>query len=118
MSIIHTQPTQTAGIKERKLFQIASGASQVADSVPIADTISVKWFVSLRDIVTEDTCAYEVFATHNKNDADYNIHNVVGTKLNNNTTVMLMGGTHMVIQITNNNVNTIDIRICKHVLEL
>jgi hypothetical protein len=119
MSIIQTHPTQSDSSKQRKLYQVAPSITQVADSVEIAKVISVKWWVCLRDIITGQTCSYEVFAVNNPlSGVSYNIANIVGSYLINTTLVTTMGGTHMVISITNNIVNTIEIRISKTTLEL
>lgn len=118
MSVILTQPVAVDSTNNGLLYQLAVGSTQSIDSVPIVDIISVKWFISLRDVVTLQTCVYEVMAIVNGAVVDFNIHNITGTLITNNTEVSLMGGTHMVISITNNTTNVIEIRSSKNVLEL
>lgn len=114
MSIIFTKPSvaqSSSNVSNRTLFQVPANSNQIIGSVPINITQSVKWWITVTDPNTGKIFSYNITAINMVTDTRHVISNIVGDTFAHNCDVYIMGGTHMVLEITNNIANTIDIRI-------
>jgi hypothetical protein len=112
MSIIQTQPSGSgsSGSSFRTLYIVPPGVTQGADGVLTNNIIAAKWLISIRNTINNDTSVFEVLATHNTISASHNISNVVGTLISVIVDVKIVASS-MVIEITNNISDTIELRI-------
>ncbi len=120
MSIIQTQPTGQSGGSTgftRKLYVVPPTVTQGVDSVDITKTIAVKWMVSIRNVVDNTTNVFEVMAVHDNSSARHNISNEVGDSILTLVDVNVLGS-FMVLEITNNITDNIEIRVLNITMEL
>jgi len=120
MSIIQTQPVGQPGgstVFTRKLYIVPPTATQGVDSVDITTTIAAKWMVSIRNVVTNDTNVFEVMAVHNNAAALHNISNEVGQHIATFVNVDVFGS-FMVLEITNNITDNIEVRVQNITMQL
>lgn len=97
------------GAVEISAGPILPAATLVVDSVAIATYRSVKWIVTLTDSVAGSYKSYEVLAIHNGTTALHTVYGRIGDPIDATTEVAVVGAS-LELQITNNNVNNIDIK--------
>lgn len=99
-----------AGISENKIT-IASAATGVADSIPIASGPSARWHLTITDDVTGDQTQSEIWAGNDGTlvgHTRYGIFSIGGVVLHT-VDVLIVGGS-MELQVTNTGGNTITSR--------
>ena len=117
MSTIITKPIKssssggTTSTPPRKLFVVGSSQYQVVDSVRIVEYVAAKWMVSIKNLTDNTTMMMDVSATHNDIQPYYSQSNILGQPMLLHIQVLIMGGTHMVLQITNNTTSSVEIRV-------
>lgn len=99
-----------AGVSQNKIT-IASAATGVADSIPIASGPSARWMLTITDNITGDQTLSEIWAG---NDGTLVAHtrygiNSIGTPVPHTVDVLIVGGS-MELQVTNTGGNTVTSR--------
>lgn len=98
------------GIIEVVSGPVSNGNMVVADSVAIATYRSVKWIVTITDSTAGDYKSYEVMAVHNDSTTLFTVYGIVGDTISVFTNVVI-NGSNLEIEITNNSANPIDIKV-------
>ena len=84
-------------------------ATTVVDFVALATYRSVKWIVTITDAVANLYRSYEVLAIHNGTTALHSVYGRIGNPVDV-TTDVVVNGANLELQLTNNDINNIDIK--------
>lgn len=91
---------------------VAPAATQVADSVPVTVFRSIKWLVTLKEVVGNTFRFYEVIAIHNGTTAVHSVYGNIGDAIPTVNVVDILAG-FIRLNITNNSADTIDISVMR-----
>jgi len=99
-----------AGITENKIT-IATTATGVADSVPIATGPATRWLLTVTDNVTGDQTQSEVWAGNDGTLVGHTRYGIftIGTPVPHDVDVVILAGS-MELRVTNNALNTVTSR--------
>lgn len=97
-----------AGALQVDTGPVAPAATQVADSVAILTFRSVKWLVTLKDVVGGLYKFYEVIAIHDGTIPAHAVYGLIGNTISVTNDVDILAG-FIRLKITNNSANSIDI---------
>lgn len=96
---------------------ILASLTSTIDSVSVTNLKSVKWLVTVENVTLSKITSYEVLA-HNRfgTSVDYNIYSRIGNNnLRHGVAVVIAGG-FMNLNITNNEIHTINVSINKIII--
>lgn len=91
---------------------VVPAATQVADSVPVTVFRSIKWLVTLKEVVGNTFRFYEVIAIHNGTTAVHSVYGNIGDAIPTVNVVDILAG-FIRLNITNNSADTIDISVMR-----
>ncbi len=91
---------------------VAPAATQVADAVAVTVFRSIKWLVTLKEVVGNTFRFYEVIAIHNGTTAVHSVYGNIGDSIPTVNDVDILAG-FIRLNITNNSAATIDISVMR-----
>jgi len=91
---------------------VAPSATSVIETIDTTSVISVKFLIVVEDLTTGDSRSFESHAFVGLGQNVFNMHSVMGDRLRYSI-ALVSNGTDKEIQLTNNEANTLRIRVAK-----
>ena len=103
MSTIVTHGAPGGVVSTAVAVTVTPSATENIDSVPVSVAQAVKWFVTVNDTTNNLVAAFEVYAMHrNGVSTDFNSTSIVGDHTLSYVDDVVISGSDLVLQITNN----------------
>ena len=119
MSIATTRPTPNNSTQTAPVSTTAPSATADVDFIDVNTVQAVKWLVTVYDATAVKAVAFEVFALHrNGSNPVHTIADKVGDVSINYSVDVVIVGTTMVLQVTNNEAVNLTINSTKTVVLL